>query len=333
MNALFIGGTGNISSACSLAALAAGWELFHLNRGRHGDLSGVRTLHADIHDRDAVRAALGELRFDVVANFIAYKPADVERDIELFADRCRHYLFISSATVYQKPPVHPLITESTPRCNPFWEYARDKIACEERLEAAYRDAGFPMTIVRPSLTYATRLPVSLGSAGSWAVVERMRREQPIVVHGDGSSLWTVTHSDDFARGFVGLMGNPAAIGHAFHIVADELLSWDRIYQTLAEALGVRAKLVHLPSDLICRAEPSLTGNLLGDKTHSSIFDNTKIKSFVPGLRFEIPFRVGVRRVLAWFNADPARQVIDASFNAMTDRLLAIYDDFVKRPSP
>jgi nucleoside-diphosphate-sugar epimerase len=306
--------------------MSAGWELFHLNRGRRGDMPGVKTLHADAHDRDAVRAALGDLRFDVVADFIAYKPAEVERDIELFSDRCSHYLFISSATVYQKPPVHPVVTESTPRCNPFWEYARDKIACEQRLEHAHRSTGFPATIVRPSLTYATRLPIALGSSGSWSVVERMRRGEPVIVHGDGSSLWTVTHSDDFARGFVGLMGNPATIGHAFHITADELLSWDRIYQTIGDALGVKPRLVHIPSDFLCRVEPSLTGNLLGDKTHSSIFDNTKIKSFVPGFRCKIPFHVGVRKVLAWFDADPARQVADQKFNAMTDRLLANYAD-------
>lgn len=322
MNALFIGGTGNISTACSLAAMAAGWELFHLNRGRRGALPGVTTLHADIHDRDAVRAAIGALRFDVVADFVAFKPAEVERDIELFADRCRHYLFISSATVYEKPPRHPVVTESTPRANPFWEYARDKIDCELRLERAYREHGFPGTIVRPSLTYGTRLPISLGGVGSWAVVERMRRGQPVLVHGDGTSLWTVTHSEDFARGFVGLMGNPAAIGQAFHITSDELLTWNRIYELIGDALGVQPRLVHATTDAICRLEPSLVGNLLGDKTYSTLFDNTKIKSFVPGFRCEIPFHVGVRKVLAWFEADPARQVVDESFNATMDRLLA-----------
>lgn len=333
MKALFIGGTGNISAACSRAALSAGWELFHLNRGRRGEMPGVRTFHADAHDRDAVRAALGDLRFDVVANFIGFTPADVERDLELFSDRCRHYLFISSATVYQKPPVDPVITESTPRCNPFWQYARDKIACEERLEQAYRDSGFPATIVRPSLTYAIRLPISLGGVGSWAVVERMRRGLPIIVHGDGTSLWTVTHSDDFARGFVGLMGNPAAVGHAFHITADELLSWNAIYQSIADALGVKPNLVHVPSDWLCRQEPSLTGNLLGDKTHSTIFDNTKIKRFVPGFRCEIPFHVGVRKVLAWFEADPSRQVADAKFEAMMERLLRALGEFPGRQPP
>jgi nucleoside-diphosphate-sugar epimerase len=263
--------------------------------------------------------------FDVVVNWIAFLPADIERDIALFSGKTRQYIFISSASAYQKPLSRPIITESTPLCNPYWQYSRNKIACEELLNTAYRSAAFPITIVRPSHTYDTILPVALGSSHDYALIDRMKRNQKIVIHGDGSSLWTLTHSEGFAKGFVGLMGNHQAIGQAFHITSDEVLTWNQIYEIIAEAAGAQANIVHISSDFIGTIDPSQTGGLLGDKAVSAIFDNTKIKSFVPEFSATIPFREGIRRTLAWFEADPARQRVGPETNALLDRILAAYE--------
>ena len=325
MKVLFIGGTGIISTAVSRQALGRGIELFHLNRGqREADLSGVQQLTADIHQPAGVRRALSGMTFDVVVDWIAYTPEDIERDLALFQDRVRQFVFISSASAYQKPPTHPVITESTPLANPNWQYSRDKIACEERLMQAYRQQGFPVTIVRPSHTYDTNLPIAIGGWTSYTLPDRMKKRLPIIAHGDGSSLWVVTHSDDFARGFVGLLGNPQTIGHAFHITSDEVLTWNQIYTTIAEALGVQANIVHIPSDFIVQVAPDLTGNLLGDKTWSAIFDNSKIKTFVPGFQATIPFHEGIRRTLAWFDADERRRVIEEEVNREMDSIIAAY---------
>ena len=325
MNVLFIGGTGNISGAVSRLAVARGIDLALLTRGqRPVAITGARSLAADIRDPLAFAAALGERQWDAVVNWIAYTPADIERDLALFAGRTRQYIFISSASVYQKPLRYPVVTESTPLANPFWEYARNKIACEERLNRACRETGFPGVIVRPSLTYDTVIPLAIGSWADWTMIDRMRSGRPVVVQGDGSSLWTITHADDFAKGFVPLLGNPATIGHAFHITSDELLTWDQIWQQTAAAAGCEARIVHIPSDFIVHAEPALTGSLLGDKSVSVIFDNTKIKRFVPGFAATIPYGEGIRRTLDWFQADPARmRIVDAN-NAIHDRLLAAY---------
>jgi nucleoside-diphosphate-sugar epimerase len=325
MRVLFIGGSGFISTAVSRQAIAKGMELYLLNRGsRLPQLPGSHCLTADVHQLEDVRIALQDLEFDVVVDWIAYAPDDIERDLALFRGRVKQFVFISSASAYQKPPAHYLITESTPLHNPYWEYSRNKIACEERLMQAYREEGFPMTIVRPSLTYDPNFPIAIGGWGCYTLADRLKKGLPIIVHGDGSSLWVVTHADDFGNGFLGLLGNPQASGHAFHITSDEVLTWDQIYQTIAEALGVEAKIVHIPSDFIARVPPQLAGSLLGDKTWSVVFDNTKIKKFVPGFQTTIPFRDGIRRTLAWFAADEKRQRIDEAVNLEMDYILKVY---------
>jgi nucleoside-diphosphate-sugar epimerase len=327
MRVLFIGGTGFISTAVSRMAAARGMELHLLNRGtRAAGLSGVQHLTADFHKPEEAHKALGGLSFDVVVDWIAYTPDDIERDLELFRGKVRQFIFISSASAYQKPPARYLITESTPLFNPYWEYSRNKIACEERLTRAYREEGFPATVVRPSLTYDWNFPIAIGGWGCYTLADRMKKGRPIIVHGDGSSLWVVTHSEDFARGFLGLVGNLAAVGHAFHITTDEVLTWDQIYGEIADALGVRARVVHIPSEFIARAAPSLTGTLLGDKTWSVAFDNAKIKSFVPEFKAVIPFREGIRRTVSWFEADESRRRVDAAVNAEMDRILEAYGE-------
>jgi nucleoside-diphosphate-sugar epimerase len=314
-----------ISTAVSRAAIAGGFELYLLNRGRGAvDLPGARFLTADIRRPDDVREVLQDMQFDVVVDWIAYTPDDVERDLELFRGRVGQYVLISSASAYQKPPAHYLIDESTPLLNPYWAYSRGKIACEERVMRAYRDEGFPVTVVRPSLTYDPNFPIAIGGWGCYTLADRLLRGRPIIVHGDGSSLFVVTHADDFGRGFLGLFGNGEALGQAFHITSDEVLTWDQIYQTIAEALGVEADIVHIPSDFIARVAPPLAGTLLGDKTWSTVFDNSKIKAFVPGFRAAVPLRDGIRRTLAWFDADAARRCVDEAVVAQMDRILRAY---------
>jgi nucleoside-diphosphate-sugar epimerase len=321
MKVLFVGGTGVLSSACARLALERGNDVTFLCRGktaRHPVPSGAKVLHADARDLQAARGALGDLRFDVAVQWVGFVPAHIEVDIELFRGRVRQYVFISSASAYQKPPMRLPITESTPLHNPFWQYSRDKIACEERLVHAYRSEGFPATIVRPSHTYD---PGLLPVHGGWTVIDRMRRGLPVVVHGDGASLWTLTHHDDFARGFVGLLGRGEAVGDAFHITSDEALTWDRIHEILAEAAGARPDLVHVPSDTIAAFDADWGAGLLGDKAHSTLFDNTKIKRLVPDFRALIPYAEGGRRQIAWYDEDPKRRVVDAGMNAMFDRLV------------
>lgn len=327
MKVLFIGGTGFISTAVSRQAIASGLDLYLLNRGlRDAQLDGSHNLTADIHKPEEVRAALQGMQFDTVVNWVAYTPDDIERDLALFQGRVNQYIFISSASAYQKPPADYLITESTPLYNPYWDYSRNKIACEDRLLRAYRDEGFPVTIVRPSLTYDSNFPIALGGWGCYTLADRLKKGLPIIVHGDGASLWVVTHAEDFGRGFLGLVGNAQAIGHAFHITSDEVLTWDRIYQTIAEALGVQANIVHIPSDFIARVAPEKRGSLLGDKTWSVVFDNSKIKRYVPGFQAVIPFREGIRRTLQWFDADARRQRVDETINQQFERILKAYGE-------
>jgi nucleoside-diphosphate-sugar epimerase len=325
MRVLFIGGTGFISAAVSRMAIDRGFDLYLLNRGSRGvNPPGSHAVVADINRPDEVRAALRDLEFDVVVDWIAYAPDDIERDLAHFRKRVGQYVFISSASAYQKPPEHYRVTEETPLGNPFWDYSRGKIACEERLMRAYRDEGFPVTIVRPSMTYDTNLPIAVGGWGSYTLANRLLAGRPIVVHGDGSSLWVVTHAEDFARGFLGLLGHARALGEAFHITSDEVLTWNRIYETIAEALGVEADIVHVPSDFIARVTPEMAGSLLGDKTWSVVFDNSKIKEFVPGFEAVVPIHDGIRRTLDWFAADASRRTVDAAVNAQMDRILAAY---------
>ena len=323
-SALFIGGTGVISTACSHEALRRGIRLTVLNRGRSDRRTspeGAEFLQADVRDGAAVRSALQDREFDVVVNFLNFTPDHVRQDIDLFAGRTGQYVFISSASAYQTPPGHLPVTESTPLRNPHWEYSRNKIACEDLLVREYRERGFPMTIVRPSHTYD---PTLVPFDGGWTVVERMRRGREVVVPGDGTSLWTITHHVDFARAFVGLLDRQAALGHAFHITSDEAPTWNEIYHAVAEAAGVEPRLVHIASEAIAAASPELGAGLLGDKAHSMVFDNTKVKRLVPGWAAEVPFRQGAREIVAWHDEDPARREVDHRVDALFDRLVEAY---------
>lgn len=325
MKVLFIGGTGNISRLVSVACVERGIDLHLLTRGtRDVQVPGARRIPADIKRPEDLHAILGDTHWDAVVDWIAFTTEDIERDIALFRGKTNQFVFISSASAYQKPPAHPVITESTPLYNPFWQYSRNKIACEEMLLHAYRHEGFPITIVRPSHTYDTVLPLAIGGWTEYTVIERMKRGQEIIVHGDGTSLWVVTHSEDFAKGFVGLLGHPQAIGEAFHITSDEILTWNQIYRTLGAAVGCEPRLVHLPSDWIAAHDGSFTGSLLGDKAHSVIFDNSKIKRLVPEFSATIPFHVGIRRTLAWFEAEPTRKIVRKETNDLFDGLLAAF---------
>ncbi len=325
MRMLFIGGTGNISTSVSCRGVDHGVDLYLLNRGQRGlEIPGTHALVGDIKEPDHVRDLIAGLDFDVVVDWIAYRPEDVERDLELFRGKTRQYVFISTASVYQKPPRHYIITESTPLYNPYWAYSRAKIACEERLMRAYREEDFPVTIVRPSLTYDTVFPIAIGGWGCYTLADRMLHGQPIIVHGDGASLFTVTHAEDFARGFLGLLGHPQAIGNAFHITSDEVLTWNQIYETIADALGVEADMIHIPSDFILQVNPGLGAGLVGDKAWSAVFDNRKVKTLVPEYVATIPFHEGIRRTLAWFDAEPARKRVDARVNQDIDAILSAY---------
>ena len=319
---LFLGGSGIISSACTVRALEQGFEVFVLNRGTSTTRplpEGVQPLVGDLGDPASVREAIGDREFDVVADFRAFTPADVTSRLDVLEGRMGQYAFISSASAYQTPPGRLPVRESTPLRNPFWQYSRDKIACEDLLVAAYRERGLPMTIVRPSHTYdKTLLPFD----GGWTVVDRMRRGVEVVVPGDGTSLWTLTHQADFAHAFVGLLGHPMAIGDSFHITSDEWLPWNEIYTTVAAVAGVEAKLVHVPSDAIAAADPDWGAGMLGDKAHSMIFDNTKVKRLVPDYVARIPFVQGAREILDWYDADPSRQEVDQAKDATMDDLVA-----------
>ena len=318
---LIIGGNGIISGSVTRLAVERGKNVTLLNRGTstlRPPIEGVETVIGDADDPASVRAAIAGRDFDVVVNFRAFHTRQVGADLELFAGRTGHYVFISSASAYQKPLAHLPIVESTPLRNPFWEYSRNKIACEELLVAAYREHGFPMTIVRPSHTYdPTLVPLD----GGWTVLDRLRRGAPIVLHGDGTSLWTLTHARDFARAFVGLLGNPHALGAAVQITSDESLTWNAIAGLLGDAVGVEPRIVHIASDTLAREVPYGDG-LLGDKAHSVVFDNSRVKSLVPGWQATIPFAEGAREIVDWHLADPARQEVDAALDATYDRLVA-----------
>jgi nucleoside-diphosphate-sugar epimerase len=328
MNVLFIGGTGIISTACAELAVARGHRVTLLNRSLRPPIAGAHALTADISDAGATAKAIAGRKWDSVVDFIAFHPADIESRLALFRGRTSQFIFISSASAYQKPLTDQLITESTPLCNPLWDYSRNKIACEERLMRAYREEGFPATIIRPSLTYGSFIvPVSVNSwLKGYTVIDRMRRGLPVIIPGDGLTLWTITHNTDFAKGLVGLLAHTGSIGHAFHITSDEAPTWNQIYQMTADAAGVSSpKFVHIASDFIVACIPSMTGSLLGDKSHTAIFDNSKIKRFVPEYVATLRFREGIARTISWFDADPARKQIDDAASAEWDRLIAAYD--------
>jgi nucleoside-diphosphate-sugar epimerase len=325
LRVLFIGGSGVISSACARVAVESGdIDLYVLNRGRSTTRplpSGVTELRGDIRSPGSVRDVLKDLEFDSVVDWVAFTPEHVAADADLFRGRTGQYVFISSASAYQTPVSRLPVTESTPLRNPYWQYSRDKIAGEDLLTRLYREEGFPATIVRPSHTYDKTKTVL---SGGWTSLARMLAGRPVVVHGDGASLWTVTHHEDFARAFVPLLGHPRTLGEAFHITSDDVLTWDQIAHSLAAALGVTATLVHVPSDVIAAADPAWGAGLLGDKTHSMVFDNSKIRSVVPGWRAVIPFERGAREIASWYLADPARQVVDPELDALMDKLVEAY---------
>jgi nucleoside-diphosphate-sugar epimerase len=326
MNVLFIGGTGNISTACVRLGLEKGLDIHLLTRGKSPRLFDGRAelIVGDIRDRVRIADTLKDREFDAVVDWVAYLPEHVETDIAIFRRRIKQYVFISSATVYQKPPQHYPISESTPLGNPFWQYARDKIACEERLLQASREEGFPITIVRPSLTFGeTWIPCAVGGH-DFTVIDRMKKGREVIVHGDGQSLWTITHNTDFAKGLIGLLGNPAAIGESFHITADEVLTWDRIYRAMGHAAGVEPKLIHIPSEFINLYDARIGAGLLGDKAFSAVFDNSKIKRAVPEFQAVIPFSEGIRMSLRWFEAEAHRMVANEAMNQLMDRIVRDY---------
>ena len=329
MKVLFIGGTGIISTACTKLAVERGIELTLLRRGQRAASipDSVHTIVADIADEAAVRDVVHERKFDAVVDWTAFTPDQVERDIRLFRDRTDQYVFISSASAYQKPLGHYLITESTPLANPYWQYSRDKIACEERLMREYRETGFPITIVRPSLTYGdTQVVLAVNSWQKlYTALDRMRRGKKVIVPGDGTSLWVVTHNSDFAQGLIGLLGASQAIGHAFHITSDEVLNWDQIYTITARAAGVEPQMVHIASDYLGACLPDLVGSLTGDKSASVVFDNSKIKRFVPGYCAKVRFEEGVKRTVEWLDAEAGRRVIDEEADAAWDKIIAGYE--------
>jgi nucleoside-diphosphate-sugar epimerase len=327
MKVLYIGGTGNISTASSKLAVEQGIDLYLLNRGnRKVDIPGAKTITADIYDTEQTKSALKDHEWDVVVNWISFTPEHIQNDLELFRGKTKQYIFISTASAYQKPPTFPLITESTPLYNPYWEYSSNKIACEDALMSAYRDFDFPITIVRPSHTYETVIPVTIGGWTEFTVVDRMRKGQKVIIQGDGTSLWTITHSKDFAKGFNGLLGNQRTIGHAFHITSDEWLTWNQIYQCVADAAGAELNAIHIATDFIDKIAPGEKDGLWGDKAHCGIFDNSKIKSFVPDYCATIPFSEGIKDTIAWFEAEADRMIVNESTNAMMDRILNAYGE-------
>ena len=334
--ALFIGGTGTISMAITrLLAKDEDWELYLLNRGsREGELpEGVKVLRGDVNNEQQALEALGDLHFDSVCDFIGFVPAQLERDYRLFRGRTKQFMYISSASAYQKPVGDYRITEGTPLANPYWEYSRNKIACEDLLMKWYREDGFPVTIIRPSHTYDERsVPMGAhGDKGSYQVLKRMMEGKPILVHGDGTSLWTMTHNSDFAQGFVGLMGNVHAIGECYQITCDETLTWNQIYQAIADALGVEYKPYYVSSDFLDAAGPyDFRGGLTGDKSNCVVFDNTKLKRAVPGLCMNVRFEQGVRRTIEYVLSHPECQVEDPEFDAWCDKVIEELEAAKKR---
>lgn len=330
MKALFIGGTGTISMAITRQLAETDWEVYLLNRGnRSGEVpAGINVIQADINDEKDVLAKIGDMTFDCVCEFIGFVPEQIERDIRLFREKTKQYIYISSASAYHKPCRSPYITEGTALANPYWEYSRNKIACEELLMKEYRENGFPATIVRPSHTYDERsVPMGVhGKMGSWQVIKRMMEGKPVIIHGDGTSLWTMTFNTDFAAGYIGLMGNPHAIGEAFQITCDETLTWNQIYETIAKVLGVELKAYHVSSEFLASvSDYDLTGGLIGDKACSVIFDNSKLKKAVPGFTPKVRFEEGVRKTLEYCLAHPECQVEDPEFDAWCDKVIDVME--------
>ncbi|MBJ6360291.1 SDR family oxidoreductase [Paenibacillus sp. GCM10012307] len=330
MKALFIGGTGTISSAITRQLLEQGYELYLINRGRrNADLpAGAHIIQADIHDEAQVASLIEDMRFDVVADFIAFEPAHLERDYRLFKGKTKQFIFISSASAYQTPLSDYRVTESTPLSNPYWEYSRNKIACEDYLLRLYREEGFPITIVRPSHTYDERtIPLGVhGSNGTWQVAKRMMENKPVIIHGDGTSLWTMTHNRDFAKAFIGLMGNIHAIGESVQITSDESVTWNQIYEVIADALGVKLNAVHVSSEFLAAcSKEDYRGSLLGDKSNTVVFDNAKIKRLVPDFVATTRMDQGIRETIAYILAHPELQTVDEEFDIWCDKVIGALD--------
>jgi nucleoside-diphosphate-sugar epimerase len=326
MKILFIGGTGTISTAISKLLISQGHQLFLLNRGNRNDAlpQGVVSLLADINDEAKVAELIRDLNFDCVADFIAYVPEHLQRDYRLFKNKTKQFIFISSASAYQKPLADYRISEATPLANPYWEYSRNKIACEDYLNKLYREEAFPVTIVRPSYTYDERkVPLGVhGKNGTWQVVKRIKEGKPVIIHGDGTSLWTMTHSSDFAKGFVGLIGNIHALGEAVQITSDETLTWNQIYECIANALNVPLKAVHVSSEFLAAvSDYGFSGGLIGDKAVSAVFDNTKLKRLVPGFVAVKRFDEGVKETINYLLAHPGLQEEDEEFDRWTDAII------------
>jgi nucleoside-diphosphate-sugar epimerase len=326
MKVLLIGGTGTISAAISRLLVTQGHELYLLNRGNRPDAlpEGIISLSADVNEETQVSALIKNLNFDCVADFIAFVPEHLQRDYRLFKTKTKQFIFISSASAYQKPLSNYLLTESTPLANPYWEYSRNKIACEDCLMQLYREEQFPVTIVRPSYTYDERsVPLGVhGRNGTWQVIKRIKEGKPVIIHGDGTSLWTMTHNSDFAKGFVGLIGNIHALGEAIHITSDETLSWNQIYNCIARALNVSLNAVHVASEfLAASSDYNFSGGLLGDKAVSVVFDNTKLKQLVPGFTASKRFDEGIKDTIDYILAHPEYQREDPEFDQWCDRVI------------
>jgi nucleoside-diphosphate-sugar epimerase len=324
LKVLFIGGTGVISSACSKLCIEKGMNLYLLNRAEslRPIPDGAKHLQGDYRESKHIKSLLQNQEYDVVVDWIAYGPEHVQHDVELFKGRTKQYIFISSASAYQTPPAKLPVTESTPLQNPFWQYSRNKIACEDFLMNAHKADGFPVTIVRPSHTYDK---MTIPFTGGFLFFDRLQRGKKIIIHGDGTSIWTLTHHRDFATGFVGLLGNPAAIGEAFHITNDEWLTWNGIAGTLAEKAGLEMRAIHLPSEFIANYDPEWGAGLLGDKAHSMIFDNSKIKSLVPEFSPSIPLSDGAKEIVEWYFADKTRQNVNAELDSLMDNMVVDYE--------
>ncbi len=329
MKVLFIGGTGIISAAVSQLAVDRGIDLYLFNRGYNSEFfpKGAKAIVGDINDYEKTAAQLEKYEFDVVVDWIAFTPDDIERDIKLFKNKTGQFIFISSASVYQKPLEHYLITESTPISNPYWEYARNKIASEERLQEEYSRTGFPYTIIRPSFTYGVTLipAVVTNNKMPMTIIDRIRKGKKVIVPGDGTSLWVMTHNTDFAKGFVGLLGNKNAIGEVFHITSDEVLTWDKIIKTIGEVAGAEPNIIHIPSDLINHYAPNIGAGLLGDKSTSVVFDNSKIKKFVPEFECTVKYKEGISRSLEWIENHQKYCGIDHETNAIIDKIILKYE--------
>ena len=332
MKALFIGGTGTISNAVSKLAAKNGWELYLLNRGNKSSIvpEGAKVLISDINNEVEVARLIKDIEFDVIADFIAFEPSQIQRDIRLFSKKTKQFIFISSASAYQKPLAHYKITESTPLSNPYWKYARDKIACEELLMSEYRSNSFPITIIRPSHTYGeSSIPVAIrGEKGCFQVIDRIMKGKPVIIPGDGNSLWTITHNTDFAKAFVGIMGNQASIGEAIHITSDESITWNKIYDLIGDALNVKVIKYHVATDFLVKVQKDVEGGLAGDKANTVVFDNSKIKRLVPEYVATTRFDQGVKQSIKYILSHPQLQIEDDKFDKFCDNIIKSQEEAV-----